>query len=106
MAPTLALRWRVAGTAEAVSFAARDEIAVRSTVAAAPGTPLEGALDVPEGGPVPVTIKVRRCRREAAGGFLIEGRLVNPTKALRETLGQALGDGAGRGESSTGGRAE
>jgi hypothetical protein len=88
MAP-LSLRWRGSGRAEALAFG-RDELAVRSTVAAAPGTPLEGELEVPGGDPLPLTVKVRRCRREPEGTFRIEGRLISPTRALREALGQGV----------------
>ncbi len=91
MAPPLAVRWRASGRAEAVSFGRADELAVRSSVAAAPGTPLEGELEVPGAEPLLVIVKVRRCRREPEGSFLIEGRLVNPTRALREVLAQGVG---------------
>ncbi|HEU4408333.1 MAG TPA: hypothetical protein VFS43_23925 [Polyangiaceae bacterium] len=86
MAGPFAVRLRRGGEAEAVAFD-RDDVALRSTVAAAPGTPLEGALEVPGGEPLAIIVKVRRCRREPEGTFRIEGRLVNPTRALREALG-------------------
>jgi hypothetical protein len=111
MANPLSVRWRPSGRAETISFD-RDEVAVISTVAAAPGTPLEGELDVPGGEPLPIIVKVRRCRREP-NGFRIDGRLVNPTRALREALGPgaagegtlAAGEGAGtsgRGDEASG----
>lgn len=90
MTSPLPVRWRQSGRAETISFD-RDEIAVISTVAAAPGTPLEGELDVPGGDPLPIIVKVRRCRREP-NGFRIDGRLVNPTRALREALGPGVVD--------------
>jgi hypothetical protein len=105
MSGPVRVRWRAAGTAEPLNFGARDEIAVRSTVAAAPGTPLEGELDAPAGDPLPLLMKVRRCRRQGAGGFVIEGRLVNPTKALREALARAVVPAAAGVDASEGGAA-
>jgi hypothetical protein len=97
MAAPLSVRWARSGRAEALSFG-RDEIVVRSSVAAAPGTPLEGALEVPGADPLPIVVKVRRCRREPEGAFRIEGRLVNPTRALREALSGGGAAGGVEGE--------
>lgn len=88
--PSLALSLRGRGPAEPLTFD-RDELSIRSSVAAAPGTPLEGELEVPGAAPLRLVVKVRRCRREPEGSFRIDGRLVSPTRALREVLARDVG---------------
>lgn len=86
----LALSLRGRGPAEPLTFD-RDELTIRSSVAAAPGTPLVGELEVPGAAPLPFVVKVRRCRLEPEGTFRIDGRLVSPTRALREVLARDVG---------------
>lgn len=72
-----------------------ERVRLRSTSAAAPGQPLEGALLGGSG--KAVRVKVTRCRRAEDGeGFVIEGRLVEAGRELRGEL-QALLGGAGAG---------
>lgn len=75
------------GEADLVSLDA-DRIALRSTIASAPGSPLSGKL---ENGAT-VRVKVHRCRKQD-DRFLIEGRLVDATRKLREELAALLGSG-------------
>jgi hypothetical protein len=72
------------GEADLVALEA-DRVTLRATVAKAPGSPLAGTLQSGS----PVRVKVHRCRREG-DGFLIEGRLVDATRALREELATLL----------------
>jgi hypothetical protein len=88
--PLLALRLRGRGPAEPVTFN-RDELTIRASAAAAPGTPLVGELEVPGVALLPFVVKVRRCRLEPEGTFRIDGRLVSPTRALREVLARDVG---------------
>ncbi len=70
-----------------------DRVQLRSSVAAAPGTPLEGALQGGSG--KHFRVKVARCRRdEAAGIFVIEGRLMDATRDLRAELSTLVGSNA------------
>jgi hypothetical protein len=72
--------WARGGEARIVSIEG-ERVRLSSTTPAAPGTPLEGALD--DG--TRVKVKVARCRRDEAG-FTIEGRLVDASREVRATL--------------------
>ena len=75
------IAWTKGGTATLMRFA-EPHVAVRSTIAAAPGTPLEGVLAETS---LPITVKVKTCKRDG-DAFVIEGRLVNLTRDLRQAL--------------------
>lgn len=72
------------GQADLVALEA-DRISILASVASAPGTPLSAKLE--DGSAV--RLKVHRCRKQE-GGFLIEGRLVDATRKLREDLAARL----------------
>lgn len=72
--------WERGGTATLVGFSP-ERATVRSTVPAAPGTPLVGALD----GGGKLELKVKSCKRDG-DAFVIEGRPFNLTRELRERL--------------------
>jgi len=78
------LRLQKGGEADLVVLDA-DRITLRATVSSAPGSPLAGTLESGS----PVRVKVHRCRREG-DVFLIEGRLVDATRGLREELATLL----------------
>jgi hypothetical protein len=78
------LRLHKGGEADLVVLDA-DRVTLRATVASAPGSPLAGTLESGS----PVRVKVHRCRRES-DRFLIEGRLVDATRGLREELATLL----------------
>jgi hypothetical protein len=79
------LRFPNGGEADLVALDG-DRVTLRSTVASAPGSPLSGSL---EAGSL-VRVKVHRCKRQGEG-FLIEGRLVDATRKLREELAALVG---------------
>ena len=79
------IAWTKGGSATLVRFA-EPHATVRSTISAAPGTPLEGTVDATT---LVVTLKVKTCRRDA-DAFVIEGRLVNLTRELRQALQQLV----------------
>src|SRR5262249_49511420 len=68
------MRWSKGGEGAVLSVD-DDRVTVRSTVPAAPGSRLAGAL--PSG--CAVRIKVARCRADA-GAFVIEGKLLDATR--------------------------
>lgn len=74
------VRWSKGGEA-AVVKADDDRVTVRSTVASAPGSRIEGAL--PSGSAV--RLKVARCRADG-DAFLIEGKLLDATRAVRDEV--------------------
>ena len=74
------IRWTKGGEA-AVIEADDDRVTVRSTIPSAPGSRIEGLL--PSGGPF--RLKVARCRAEG-GGFRIEGKLLDATRAVRDEV--------------------
>ncbi len=59
-----------------------DHVTLSSTTSAPPGATVEGTL---EGG-TPVRVKVRGCKRDAEGRFVIEGRVIDLSRELRERL--------------------
>jgi hypothetical protein len=85
--------WSKGGEADLVGLDG-DRVQLRSSVSAAPGTPLEGALA--SGSRKPFRVKVARCRRDDAAGifvFVIEGRVMDATRDLRAELGGLVGPG-------------
>lgn len=74
------IRWSKGGEA-AVLKADDDRATVRSTVASAPGSRIEGAL--PSGSAL--RLKVARCRADGAA-FVIEGKLLDATRAVRDEV--------------------
>jgi len=72
------ITWASGGQASVVSFEERRVVA-RSTVPAAPGTPLVGAV---EGGGE-LGLKVKSCRRDG-DAWVIEGRPFNLARELRD----------------------
>jgi hypothetical protein len=83
------LTWSRGGEARVTSLDG-ERIRLSSTTPAAPGTPLDGAL---EGG-TRIRVKVLRCRREPEG-FVIEGRLVDASREVRAVIA-ALASAEGR----------
>ena len=93
---TTHVRWVRGGEASIVSV---DDAAVvlRSTVPAPPGSRLEGVLagEPPER----LQLKVHASKRQDAGDYLVSGRLVDATKAVRHRV-LGLAGGTAKGESS------
>jgi hypothetical protein len=59
-----------------------ERVSLLATRASAPGSPLAGTLN----DETLVRVKVHRCRKQGER-FLIEGRLIDATRQLRERLG-------------------
>jgi hypothetical protein len=78
--------WRKGGSADLVAIA-DDLTTVRSTVPSAPGSRLMGELASGVGGDGGdrVWIKVHRCRKDG-DVFIVEGRLLDATRELRDKL--------------------
>lgn len=74
------ITWERGGSATIVDFSQARAV-VRSTVPAAPGAPLVGAVD----GGGKLELKVRSCKRDG-DAWVIEGRPFNLTRELRERL--------------------
>lgn len=82
---SLALRWDLGG--EAVLLSAQgDVLSLRSTRAFPPGAPARGVLQGDS--PTALTLKVAGSRREG-DAFVVRGRLVSPTVALRAVIASA-----------------
>lgn len=92
--------WTKGGEAD-LAVIEGDRVQLRSSVAAAPGTPLEGSLQGGSG--KRFRVKVARCRRdEPAGVFIIEGRLVDASRDLRSELSALVGATAAREDAGEG----
>ncbi len=83
------LRWAQGGDAQLLSISG-EAVAVRSTISSPPGSRIEGTLlDEP---PATLTLKVRSCRRQPSGEFVLQGTLVNVTREVRDRLVLRAGD--------------
>lgn len=72
--------WQKGGEAELVLLVG-DLVTLRSTIPSAPGSRPEATLRSGSA----FKVKVARCRREDAS-FVIEGRLIDTTRAVRQEL--------------------
>jgi hypothetical protein len=82
------LRWASQGHASILSVDG-DRIVLCSTAPSPPGSRIEGA---PLGAShAPLRVKVSSCRRQSDGDFVIEGRLLDATREVRQIL-QAIVD--------------
>ncbi len=71
---------------EAVVVALKDDaITLRSTIPSPPGSRIEGAMA--SGAPDAVRVKIHSSKRQEDGAFVLEGRVLDMTRALRERLG-------------------
>lgn len=83
------LAWSQGGTAVVVETDGT-RVVVRSTRAAAPGTPLLATVALAACSQV--RIKVQDCRREPDGSFRIRGRWLDLSRAAREEILAARSD--------------
>ena len=75
------ITWAKGG--EAVVLALRDDaVTLRSTIPSPPGSRIEGTLAEGE----PVRVKIHSSKKQEDGGFVLEGRMLDMTRALREKL--------------------
>jgi len=73
---------------EAVVLALEDDaITLRSSVPSPPGSRIEGALEGPR---ELVRVKVHSSKQKEDGSFVLEGRVLDMTRALRERLSTGL----------------
>ncbi|HEY2509434.1 MAG TPA: hypothetical protein VGI39_01135 [Polyangiaceae bacterium] len=71
---------------EAVVVALREEaITLKSTIPSPPGSRIEGTLA--EGEAAAVRVKIHSSKRQEDGSFVLEGRVLDLTRGLRERLG-------------------
>lgn len=81
------ITWAKGGEAW-VASSKDDAIALLSTIPSPPGSRLEGTLAaVGEGAlPAPIKVKIHRSKRQDDGRFVLEGRLVDFTRAVRDRV--------------------
>lgn len=86
----LQLEWSKGGTATVMETDG-NRVVLRSSSAAAPGTPLVAAVGLRSCSEV--RVKVQDCRREAEGVFVIRGRWLDLSRGMRdEILAQEASD--------------
>lgn len=73
--------WKKGGTAEVVAISA-DTIRLRSTIPSPPGSRIEGEL----GDGVALWVKIHGSKKQEDGAFVLDGRPLDLTKAVRERL--------------------
>jgi hypothetical protein len=81
MADEPRVTWNKGGEARVVALK-DDAVTLRSTVPSPPGSRIEGAL---EGGE-PLRVKVHSSKKQEDGSFVLEGRVLDLTKAVRAKL--------------------
>jgi hypothetical protein len=97
---TVRVIWSRGGEALLVSIAA-DAVVLASTVAAPPGSRIEGTVAAPGAAARLLRVKVHACRRQAEpagpGGhpFRIEGRPIDLRRDLRASLESQIGASPG-----------
>jgi hypothetical protein len=95
------LHWARGGEAQVVAYVG-DALSLLSTISSPPGSRIEGtfrqhstdpvaAFSEPNSGSVAIIahalrFKVHQCKRQEDGRFLLQGRTIDATKALREIL--------------------
>jgi hypothetical protein len=77
--------WSKGGDAVVLTLA-DDAITLRSSIPSPPGSRIEGALGEVDARD-PVRVKVHSSKRQDDGSFVLEGRVLDMTRALREKLG-------------------
>jgi hypothetical protein len=80
------IAWAKGGEASVVSLK-DDAIVLRSTIPSPPGSRIEGSL-AGEGASTTVRVKIHSSKKQEDGAFVLEGRVLDMTRALRERLGQ------------------
>jgi hypothetical protein len=83
------IRWAQGGEAQLLSISG-EAVAIRSSISSPPGSRIEGTLV--EEPPATLTLKVRTCRRQPSGEFVLQGTLVNVTREVRDRLVLQAGD--------------
>jgi hypothetical protein len=81
------ISWAKGGEAT-VAKLVDDAIALRSSIPSPPGSRIEGAVGG-AGGDV-VRVKVHSSKRQDDGSFVLEGRVLDMTRALRDKLGEGV----------------
>ncbi len=81
------IRWLKDGEARVLRVSG-DAIALRSTVPSPPGSRIDGEVV----GGAKVRVKIHASKRQEDGSFLLEGRLLDATRELRERLTGLAGE--------------
>ena len=79
--------WRIAwekGGAAVVVLLEGDAITLRSSIPSPPGSRIQGVLEGAEG--EVVRVKVHSSKRQEDGSFVLEGRVLDMTRGVREKL--------------------
>jgi hypothetical protein len=78
------IAWEKGGGAVVVLLAG-DAITLRSSIPSPPGSRIQGVLA--GGGGDVVRVKIHSSKRQEDGSFVLEGRVLDMTRAVREKLG-------------------
>ena len=80
------IAWAKGGEASVVSLA-EDAIVLRSTVPSPPGSRIDGTIAGADGAPnVSVRVKIHSSKKQDDGRFVLEGRVLDMTRAVRERI--------------------
>lgn len=78
------LVWAKGGEASFVR-ADGDSVSLRSTIPSPPGSRIDGTLSSEPRGPV--RVKIHGSKKQDDGAFILEGRLIDATREVRERIG-------------------
>ncbi|WP_394823292.1 hypothetical protein [Pendulispora albinea] len=79
------LRWLKGGEAD-VTRVTGDAVVLRSTIPSPPGSRIDGALTAGGDASVTIRVKIHASKRQDDGSFVLEGRLIDVTREIRERL--------------------
>jgi len=77
------IRW-VKGGEASITRVTGDAVALRSSVPSPPGSRIDGELAVGE--VATIRVKIHGSKRQEDGAFVLEGRLIDVTREMRERL--------------------
>jgi hypothetical protein len=78
--------WAKGGEARVAAFAPDGAITLGSTIPSPPGSRLEGSLEGSR-----VRVKIHSARKKEDGTFVLEGRVLDLTREMRDRLTEELG---------------
>jgi hypothetical protein len=81
------LRWQKGGEASLLRVEG-DAVAFRSSTPSPPGSRIDGEFTAEP--PGRLRVKIHGSKRQEDGSFVLEGRLIDATRELRERLGALL----------------
>ncbi len=75
------IQWAKGGEATVLTLV-EDAVTLQSSVSSPPGSRIEGKTEAAD----PVRVKIHSSKKQQDGSFLLEGRVLDMTRAVREKI--------------------